>query len=152
MTRHAGRGHPRFTPAQRARYLELVTQGLSLDEAAARVGVSRRTVNKHAATDPVFRQAREKAKEEGRRARWASKPHGEYRYIHGGCRCSECRAAASAARAARRQTAARGGVGGSSPEEPAAGPGADPTSPTVISLPTRDTGSDLPVRSLAAVS
>ncbi|MFB7738252.1 hypothetical protein ACFC08_28465 [Streptomyces sp. NPDC056112] len=147
MRGRGGRGHPVFTPEQRQKYLLFVADGIPLDEAANLAGVSRRTVNKHAAADPTFREARDEAKTAGRKARWDAKPHDEYRYIHGGCRCPECRAAASAARAARRATADEAGVDGAEPR-----PGTGPTDPTVISLPARDGRSDLPLRPLAAVS
>lgn len=147
MTRRGGRGHPVFTPEQRAKYLLFVADGIPLDEAAALAGVSRRTVNKHAAADAGFREAREVAKAAGREARWAGKPHDEYRYIHYGCRCDTCRKDAAHKRAARRATADEGGADGAEPR-----PETSPTDPTVIAMPARDGRSDLPLSHLAAVS
>lgn len=139
-----------FDRRARNRYLKLVSKGVPLDEAAAAAGVDRRTVNKHAKADPAFREARERAKQAGKAARWVGKPHDEYRYIHGGCRCVDCCCAARKARAARRavkeaDAATVTRAADTAVTEPQEGP-------TVISLPSRDKRSDLPLRPLAAVS
>lgn len=135
-----GRGRPLlFDDAQKQAYLKHVTAGLTLNQAAAAIGIDRRTVNHHATNDPHFREAREEAKKAGRAARWEAKPHDEYRYIHAGCRCPQCTAAASTARAARRTTTP------SVPEAPQEGP-------TIITMPNRDTRPDQHLPPLAAVS
>lgn len=136
-----GRGRPLlFDEPQKQAYLKHVAAGLTLNEAAAAVGVDRRTVNHHATNDTRFREAREEAKQAGRTARWESKPHDEYRYIHGGCRCPQCTAAASTARAGRRAQAQP-----PTPEHQQEGP-------TVITMPNRDTRPDQHLPPLAAVS
>ncbi|MFF7335489.1 hypothetical protein [Streptomyces sp. NPDC008150] len=104
MTRHGGRGHTVIGPEEKAQYLAHVTAGVPLDEAAAKIGVDRRSINRAAAADPEFATARAAAKAAGRKVRANLLPHGEYRYIHGGCRCTTCRTAASAARQNRRTT------------------------------------------------
>jgi hypothetical protein len=128
-------------------YLKHVTEGVPLADAAAAVGITRQWPAQLAKTDPQFREARQRAIEAGRRARMEAKPHGEYRYIHGGCRCTICTAAASAARAGRREAAAEGAPDGS-------GTIADtrPGDITVITLPDRNTHPDQHLRPLAAVS
>lgn len=141
MTRHAGRGHPVFTGEQRAKYLLLVAEGLDLRDAAAAVGVSPRAITKTAERDAVFREARDEAKAAGRAARWEGKPHDEYRYIHGGCRCTLCRKASATARAGRRTTA------------DTASEGADTTAPIpILTLPTSSMRSDQHLPTLRAVS
>ncbi|KPI31377.1 hypothetical protein OV320_2593 [Actinobacteria bacterium OV320] len=136
-----GRGRPLlFDDTQKKAYLKHVTAGLTLNEAAAAVGIDRRTVNHHTTTDPRFREARDTAKAAGRAARWDDKPHNEYRYIHGGCRCPQCTTAASSARAARR----------AEPPPPAAD--TPRHAPTVIPLPNRDIRPDQHLPPLAAVS
>jgi hypothetical protein len=136
-----GRGRPLlFTDDQKQAYLKHVASGLTLDEAAAAIGITRRTVNHHATNDAAFRQAREEAKAAGRAVRWDAKPHDEYRYIHGGCRCPQCTAAARTARAARRAAA-----------QPEPEQDTQPDT-TVITLPNRDTRPDQHLHPLAAVS
>ncbi|MFD0555400.1 hypothetical protein ACFQ0X_44080 [Streptomyces rectiviolaceus] len=102
MTRR-GRGRPpTFIDAQRTLYLDLITEGLSLDDAATRTGITRQWANRVAANDPSFNTARELAKKEGKRARIDRLPHDEYRYNHHKCRCTTCRTAATQARTGRR--------------------------------------------------
>ncbi|MFD8384273.1 hypothetical protein ACFV2X_38125 [Streptomyces sp. NPDC059679] len=100
-----GRGRPvggiAFDTAARVAYLEAVTAGAKLTEAAAKVGVSRNVPAQHAKTDPEFRAALDEAKARGKAARIEQMAHGEYRYNHGGCRCRICRTEASKARAGR---------------------------------------------------
>lgn len=136
-----GRGRPLlFDDDQKRAYLKHVESGLNLNEAAAAVGVDRRTVNNHAQTDPAFRAARDTAKKAGRTARWEGKPHDEYRYNHAGCRCTTCCTAARKGRAARRADTT----------QPA--PDTQQEGPTVITLPNRDTRPDQHLPPLAAVS
>ncbi|MGW0948461.1 hypothetical protein ACWD4O_38725 [Streptomyces sp. NPDC002623] len=121
-----GRGRPTvFTDGQKTAYLKHVTAGLNLNQAAAAVGVDRRTVNHHATNDPAFREARDTAKTAGRAARWDDKPHDEYRYNHLKCRCDDCTAAHRQARAGRRAA-----------PEPAPDT-VEETRPVVLHLPAR---------------
>ena len=116
--RHQGRGRPRvLDEAERARYLAAVTAGLPLAQAAAAAGVSERTVRHNAQHDTGFADARKRAQAAGRTHRKENLlgadgrpiPHGEYRYIHHGCRCPACTKAATNARGARPSRA--GGAG-----------------------------------------
>ncbi|MGY0065138.1 hypothetical protein ACWY4P_53455 (plasmid) [Streptomyces sp. LZ34] len=106
-----GRGRPAgglaFDATARATYLEAVTAGAKLTEAATKAGVSRNVPAQHAKTDPAFRAALDEAKAHGKKARMEAKAHGEYRYNHGGCRCGICRTEASKARAGRPDRADR---------------------------------------------
>jgi hypothetical protein len=141
------RGRPvSFDDHQRAVYLKHVTEGVPLADAAAAVGITRQWPTQLAKTDPQFREARQRAIEAGRQARMEQKPHGEYRYIHGGCRCTICTAAATAARAGRRATAEGAPDGSGTTAD------ARPGGTTVISLPDRNTRPDQHLRPLAAVS
>lgn len=125
-TRRTRRPHGNlvFTNTQKTAYLKHVTRGLTLNEAATAIGVDRRTILHHTKSDPAFRQAREDAKAAGRSARWEGKPHDEYRYNHGGCRCLDCCTAARKARAARRA-------------EPAPTATEEDPKPILLRLPTR---------------
>ncbi|NUP45425.1 MAG: hypothetical protein HOY76_52465 [Streptomyces sp.] len=101
-----GRGRPAlgdgFTATTQQAFLDAVTAGAKLTEAAAKVGVSRNVPSQHAKTDPAFRAALDEAKARGRAVRAATMPHSELHYNHYGCRAPECRAIAAAARARRR--------------------------------------------------
>lgn len=98
-----GRGRPvSFDQAARDRYLAAVAAGLPLADAAHTAGITPQWANRVAATDPSFDTARQLAKKQGKQARVEALPHDEYRYIHHGCRCTDCTAAATTARTARR--------------------------------------------------
>lgn len=104
--RSQGRGRPvAFDATARAAFLDAVTAGAKLTEAAAKAGVSRNVAAQHAKTDPGFRAALDEAKARGRAVRAQSMPHGESRYNHAKCRCPVCCAKATAARTARRNAA-----------------------------------------------
>ncbi|MDX3232925.1 hypothetical protein [Streptomyces sp. ME19-01-6] len=101
-----GRGRPvAFDTAARAAFLDAVTAGAKLTEAAEKAGVSRNVAAQHAKADPAFRAALDEAKAHNRAVRAQSMPHAESRYNHAKCRCPVCCAKATAARTARRNAA-----------------------------------------------
>ena len=104
--RRLTRGRPVvFTDTLRARYLEAVTAGLYLKDAAAHIGIGHNVPQRHARTDPGFAAALKEARAAGKKVRDENIPHGEYRYNHHGCRCTNgCARDATKGRAARRQT------------------------------------------------
>lgn len=93
----AGRGRPVIfdEPAQ-AEFLRLVAAGARIGEAAAKVGVGRRTPEQLARRNPRFAQQLDAARAAGRDHRI---PHGTPGgYNNHGCRCGLCTVAASRAR------------------------------------------------------
>lgn len=101
-----GRGRPvTFGDGVRAAYLAAVTNGARLQEAAATVGISINLARQHARLDPLFGAALKEARTLGRKAHAENVPHGEYRYINHGCRCTRCKRASAIARAGRREAA-----------------------------------------------
>jgi hypothetical protein len=100
-----GRGRPAtFDEPARRRFLDALTTGMPINEAAELVGVSRDVPRRHARTDLAFAAQLATAKAAGRAARVAEIPHGESRYTNYACRCTTCRTAATAARTGRRHT------------------------------------------------
>ncbi len=73
-----GRGRPAlpspFTPTVQKRYLDEITTGARLEDAASTVGVHRNVPARHARTDTAFAKAFEEAKARGREARRANGP------------------------------------------------------------------------------
>lgn len=104
MTAPRRRGRPPlFDDTLRDTFLKAVASGLYLKDAAAHVGITENIPQRHARTDPAFSQALKEAREAGRKVRAENVPHGEYRYNHHGCRCTNgCVQAATKARAGRR--------------------------------------------------
>ena len=94
-----------FDDTARTRFLDEVTAGQTIGDAAKTVGIDRRLPTYHARRDEQFARALADAKARGKQARNAKKDHDESRYNHLGCRCPRCTATASAARAGRRHTA-----------------------------------------------
>lgn len=95
-----GRGRPpTLTAAVRQAYLAVVAAGTPLGEAATVVGVTARAVQLAAKGDRKFAAARTRAQAAGRAARADTIPHGNYRYVHHGCRCGICRKDAAHQRA-----------------------------------------------------
>lgn len=97
-----GRGRPVIfdEPAQ-AEFLRLVADGVHVGEAAAKVGVARKTPAQLAARNRAFAAALADAKVVGREARFAPDrlPHGRVStYTNHNCRCPRCRTAATRAR------------------------------------------------------
>ncbi|MEU1078232.1 MULTISPECIES: hypothetical protein [unclassified Streptomyces] len=106
MRARPGRGRPpRFTDTLRQRYLDAVTSGMYLKDAAAHVGISINTPSQHAHQDPAFAHALTHARALGRKARADAKPHDANRYDNADCRCPKCTRAASTARTGRRHRA-----------------------------------------------
>lgn len=100
-----GRGRPPlFDDTKRQQFLDAVTQGMRLGQAADHVGIDRRVPTRHARTDPAFGAALDQARAIGKKVRDEKKDHDESRYNNQGCRCDLCRAAATAARTGRRHT------------------------------------------------
>lgn len=97
-----------FDDTLRTRYLDAVTNGMRLGEAAAHVGISPDVPARHARTDPAFGRALTTAKTLGKKARQEDIPHGEYRYNCHKCRCDVCCTAATKGRAGRRAAAEQG--------------------------------------------
>jgi hypothetical protein len=98
-----GRGRPvTFDAHQRQRYLEAITAGAKLTDAAALVGITTRWARQVADTDSAFAAALTTARAAGQRVRAENMPHGETRYIKLGCRCDICTKDATANRTARR--------------------------------------------------
>lgn len=135
MTR--GRGRPIvdvFDAPTRARYLEAVTAGARLGEAAQAVGVHRNLPSLHARRDLDFARALEEAIVRGKEARGIR--HGEVAYNEGRCRCTEiCTPAATAARARRR--AAQRQADDTSAEPPTSASTPPPTPSSPVPLPLR---------------
>ncbi|MGW7283903.1 hypothetical protein ACWGH4_00130 [Streptomyces sp. NPDC054847] len=106
--RRLTRGRPvLFTDTLRNRYLEAVAAGMYLKDAAAHIGVSENVPQRHARTDRAFAAALKEARTAGKKVRIDELPHGEYRYNHHNCRCTNgCAQAATKNRAGRRRTAA----------------------------------------------
>ncbi|MGW3403425.1 hypothetical protein [Streptomyces zhihengii] len=105
MTRQLGRGRPPvFNAPTRRAYLNLVTTGTRLGDAAAHVGVSINIPRRYARTDPVFADELADARLLGKKAREEKIPHGESRHNHQGCRCGTCRACSTTGRRIRRHT------------------------------------------------
>lgn len=103
MTGQRGRGRPAtFDEPLRHTFLTAVTNGMTVTEAAAHVGLHRNVPTRHARTDPGFASRLADAKAAGRKRRIEDLPHDEYRYNVHGCRCPRCRAAATTGRAGRR--------------------------------------------------
>ncbi|MFG2532799.1 hypothetical protein [Streptomyces sp. NPDC048516] len=98
----AGRGRPVvFDETLQAEFLRLVADGVHVGEAAAKVGVGRKTPSQLAARNRAFAAALTDAKTVGRSARFAPErlAHGRVStYINHACRCPRCRTAASRAR------------------------------------------------------
>lgn len=70
-----GRGRPTvFDQAAREEYLRLIASGARLQDAAAMVGVNRRTPNQHASRDPQFASRLEDAKAAGVQALYGTPP------------------------------------------------------------------------------
>jgi hypothetical protein len=86
----------------RERFLDAVTGGMYLKDAAAHVGISLNIPNQHAHTDPAFAHALQHARTLGKKARDDAKPHDANRYDNQDCRCADCTTAASRARHGRR--------------------------------------------------
>jgi hypothetical protein len=98
-----GPGRPvTFDTHQRQRYLDAVTSGAKLSDAALQAGITPQWAARIAKTDATFGTALATARELGRKARQEDMPHGESRYNHLGCRCTTCTHAATAARTGRR--------------------------------------------------
>ncbi|MFD3516304.1 hypothetical protein [Streptomyces sp. NPDC058657] len=96
----APRGRPPiFDTALRAQYLDLVTAGMPLGEAALTVGISLRLPTSTAQREPAFAQLLLTAKQKGRQVRAESKEHGVTRYKHYDCRCPTCTKAVAVQRA-----------------------------------------------------
>ncbi|MFI2620435.1 hypothetical protein [Streptomyces sp. NPDC018584] len=103
MSAPAPRGRPvTFDTHQRTRYLDALTNGANLTEAAATAGITARWAARIAATDPAFAAARNTARTAGRRVRADHMPHGETRYIKHHCRCDICTKHATTNRTGRR--------------------------------------------------
>jgi hypothetical protein len=103
--RRPGRGRPvTFDTAQRQRYLDAVTAGAKLSDAALTAGITPQWATRVAKDDLAFGTALATARELGRKARMEGMPHGESRYNHGRCRCTICTQAATTARTGRRHT------------------------------------------------
>ncbi|RSS35226.1 hypothetical protein [Streptomyces sp. WAC08241] len=104
-----GRGRPAlpspFTPTVQKRYLDEITTGARLEDAASTVGVHRNVPARHARTDTAFAKAFEEAKARGREARRANGPHNASRYRYYGCHCPDCRKDHAAKRKDRRHRA-----------------------------------------------
>lgn len=121
----APRGRPvTFNTHQRDVYLDHVARGAKLSEAAAAAGITPRWATHLATLDPQFAAARQHARTQGRHARMNEQPHGEYRYIHGKCRCDICTKEATEARTHRRNR----------PTETTS-PTTSPETPTVVDMP-----------------
>jgi hypothetical protein len=71
--------------------VEQVRQGMSIRRAAAKTGISDRTVYRHAREDPAFAEVLRQANADGVQVRLA--PHGTTGCYGRGCRCDACRAA-----------------------------------------------------------
>ncbi|MEU7435708.1 hypothetical protein AB0B07_33445 [Streptomyces sioyaensis] len=102
----AGRGRPPILDdAAQDAFLNLITQGVRIGDAADKLGISRRTPTQLAARNPGFAQRLAAAKAAGRDNRI---PHGTAGgYNNHGCRGPRCTAAATAARAKHRQDTAQ---------------------------------------------
>ncbi|MER6844762.1 hypothetical protein [Streptomyces platensis] len=98
----AGRGRPIvFDETLQAEFLRLVADGVHVGEAAAKVGVGRKTPSQLAARDRRFAAALTDAKVVGRAARFSPErlKHGApATYNNHNCRCPRCRTAATRAR------------------------------------------------------
>lgn len=111
-------GRPvRFDDTLRAAFLDAVTAGLSLGQAAAHVGIHPNIPSRHAKTDDGFAVRLADAKAAGRKVRQEGLPHGEYRYNHHQCRCQTCTADHTRARTARAAAAAEPDEGGGDASE-----------------------------------
>ncbi|MFI0156265.1 hypothetical protein [Streptomyces lydicus] len=100
-----GRGRPTvFNETLQAEFLRLVADGVPVGEAAAKVGVGRKTPSQLAARNRRFAAALADAKTTGREARFAPErlTHGDPATYNHGCRCTRCTAAATRARAESR--------------------------------------------------
>ncbi|MDK0525041.1 hypothetical protein [Streptomyces sp. ML-6] len=97
-----------FDAPKRQQYLDAVTAGMTLADAAATAGIHPNVPPRHARTDPDFGRALTDAKAAGKKARRENVPHGEYRYNCLQCRCDVCCTAATKGRAGRRAAAPPG--------------------------------------------
>lgn len=100
-----GRGRPEvFGPEHRRRLVELVAGGLTVAQAAAKVGMSRPAVYHQRGQHPEFDAALAVAQKEGASVRRAGRDcqvdrcGTAARYVKAGCRCEACTAAATRAR------------------------------------------------------
>lgn len=101
-----GRGRPLvFDDGVRTAYLNAVTNGARLQDAATTAGISINLARQHARTDPRFAAALKEARALSRKARAENLPHDESRYINHKCRCTTCKKASAKARAGRRAEA-----------------------------------------------
>jgi hypothetical protein len=91
-----------FHAPQRQAFLDALTAGAKISDAALTAGVTHQWVNRLAKQDAVFAVAYATARELGRKVRQEATAHGESRYNHLGCRCTTCTRAATAARTGRR--------------------------------------------------
>jgi hypothetical protein len=111
-----------FDTHQRQRYLNAITTGAKLSDAALQAGITPQWAARIAKTDATFATALAAARELGRKARQEDMPHGESRYNHLGCRCPTCTHAATAARTGRRHrdndTEAQPDTDTTSPDQP----------------------------------
>ncbi|MGW7636053.1 hypothetical protein [Streptomyces decoyicus] len=107
----AGRGRPVvFDEPAQTEFLRLVAGGARIGEAAAKLGVGRRTPEQLARRDKTFARHLRAAKTEGQAARRHCDPAQADRAGHGkvstynnyACRCTRCREAAAKDRKARK--------------------------------------------------
>lgn len=115
-----------FDAHQRQKYLDAVTAGAKLQDAALTAGIAVQWVNRLAQTDPVFGTAFNTARTAGKKARLDKLPHGETRYIKAACRCPICTKEATANRTARRNR-----------PQPDTDDNTSPDQRTILQLPTR---------------
>lgn len=103
-----GRGQPPALTGDRlTRLLAHLADGLTIQQAADQVGVTRATVHNTQRRDPEAAAAITAARAAGKTVRAAAKHGTEGCYTHRGCRRPECTAAATDARTQRRtETAA----------------------------------------------
>ncbi|MFK8851287.1 hypothetical protein [Streptomyces sp. Ac-502] len=98
-----GRGRPAtFDQAAQDTYLNLITSGIRLGDAAARCGIDRTTPHHLARRDTAFADRLRDAKTAGRAVRTAPENlrHGDpSTYTNHACRCPPCTTAATRARA-----------------------------------------------------
>lgn len=114
-----------FTPARRARLLELLAAGTALSAACHEVGVSAPHVHGFRTYDPAWGAALDQALMQGRDPKLKHGTPSSYR-IHR-CRCPECRRAKERTR--------RGVTSTQQPEPPTTRPAVSPSAPARIPVP-----------------
>lgn len=102
------RGRPTvFNDAMQTRYLDAITAGMRLGEAAQHVGIHSNVPTRLARKDQEFATRLADARTAGRKTRADNRPHGEAHYNNDDCRHPDCAAAARKGRARRRATTGR---------------------------------------------